>query len=318
MARQQWILSLLTMLGLTIGWASTAPAELIATTDGNGGDASVSEEAPDRIDTDTDDTRLFIRRRSDSSQRHQVTYLRFDLSTINTDIAAATLQLYQTAGNSIIAELYGLNDSADEISSPWDQYTITYNTAPGMNAPDGNTLTVDLDMTAVTSLGTYSISTTDNEIKYLSSEEIVSFLNADTNGVVTFIMESQDVGATNFRSSRGTLDEGQIVPTLDLTLDIPSFHPGDANGDGMVNLADLQILGDNWQSTTASWSQADFTGDNTVNLADLQIIGDNWGYGVTPDVSFDEALAGVVIPEPANVVLLVSAGTLVLMRRGVN
>ncbi|MCC6679784.1 MAG: hypothetical protein IT445_02675 [Phycisphaeraceae bacterium] len=94
-------------------------------------------------------------------------------------------------------------------------------------------------------------------------------------------------------------------------------HPGDANGDGMVNLADLQILGDNWQSTTAKWSLADFTWDGMVNLADLQIIGDNWGYGAGPDISFDAALqqVGIVIPEPASLTLLVLPLSLVLRRR---
>ncbi|MCC6682938.1 MAG: PEP-CTERM sorting domain-containing protein [Phycisphaeraceae bacterium] len=96
-------------------------------------------------------------------------------------------------------------------------------------------------------------------------------------------------------------------------------HPGDANGDGMVNLADLQILGDNWQSTTATWAEADFTGDSTVNLADLQIIGDNWGYGTSPDITLDEAieLAGVTIPEPTGVVLLGLSGALLINRRKV-
>ncbi len=93
-------------------------------------------------------------------------------------------------------------------------------------------------------------------------------------------------------------------------------HPGDANGDGMVNLADLQILGDNWQSTTATWSQADFTGDGNVNLADLQILGDNWGFGTTPDVSFDEALNSVVIPEPAGLSALACGVLLIAGRRG--
>ncbi len=83
-------------------------------------------------------------------------------------------------------------------------------------------------------------------------------------------------------------------------------HDGDANGDGIVNLADLQILGDNWQASVATWAMADFTDDGTVNLADLQIIGDNWGYGTSSDLSFDEALAqvGITIPEPTSLVLL--------------
>ncbi|MCC6679674.1 MAG: hypothetical protein IT445_02120 [Phycisphaeraceae bacterium] len=98
----------------------------------------------------------------------------------------------------------------------------------------------------------------------------------------------------------------------------PFAHAGDANFDGMVNLSDLQILGDNWQSTTADWSTANFTGDDTVNLADLQILGDNWGFGAGPDVAFDAALEqlDVVIPEPASLMLLGITMTLVLRRRG--
>ncbi len=105
------------------------------------------------------------------------------------------------------------------------------------------------------------------------------------------------------------------IDGLKISTDSPfavALHPGDANGDGIVNLADLQILGDNWQSTTATWAEADFTGDGNVNLADLQILGDNWGYGVSPDVSFDEALAGIVIPEPTSLALLAVAGLLAL------
>ncbi|MCC6682478.1 MAG: PEP-CTERM sorting domain-containing protein, partial [Phycisphaeraceae bacterium] len=74
-------------------------------------------------------------------------------------------------------------------------------------------------------------------------------------------------------------------------------------------------LGDNWQSTTANWSQADFTGDNVVNLSDLQILGDNWGFGVGPDLSFDEALAVVGVPEPTSLVLLGLGGLLLARRR---
>ncbi len=94
------------------------------------------------------------------------------------------------------------------------------------------------------------------------------------------------------------------------------LHPGDANADGMVNLADLQILGDNWQSTSADWSTADFTFDGSVNLADLQILGDNWGYGTTPDLAFEQALAlaGVVIPEPTGFALAMMGCGLLLMR----
>ncbi len=98
---------------------------------------------------------------------------------------------------------------------------------------------------------------------------------------------------------------------------LPDLHPGDANGDGIVNLADLQILGDNWQSQFASWYRADFTGDGMVNLADLQIIGDNWGFGAATDLAFAEALAqlaGAGVPEPAGLMWLALSLPFILRR----
>ncbi|MCC6679378.1 MAG: hypothetical protein IT445_00600 [Phycisphaeraceae bacterium] len=114
---------------------------------------------------------------------------------------------------------------------------------------------------------------------------------------------------------------GQNTYYIDLTqyaaqINPLTLQPGDANGDGLVNLADLQILGDNWQSISANWGEADFTGDNIVNLADLQIIGDNWGYGTSPDLSFDQALLNVTfIPEPGAITMLTGLTCYVLLRR---
>ncbi|MCC6682382.1 MAG: hypothetical protein IT445_15890 [Phycisphaeraceae bacterium] len=118
------------------------------------------------------------------------------------------------------------------------------------------------------------------------------------------------VGFQFFRTTvEGALDDFRVTV-------MSSLHPGDANGDGLVNLSDLQILGDNWQSTTAGWAEADFTGDGTVNLADLQILGDNWGFGAGPDLALDQALeqAGLAIPEPAGLAVL-GVGSLLLVRR---
>ncbi|MCC6682453.1 MAG: hypothetical protein IT445_16255 [Phycisphaeraceae bacterium] len=111
------------------------------------------------------------------------------------------------------------------------------------------------------------------------------------------------------------------VTYADTAVTVTAALPGDAGLDGMVNLPDLQILGDHWQSTTATWATGDFTGDGVVNLADLQIIGDNWGYGTSSDLPFDDALplaglpgAGVGVPEPVSAGLL-GMGLLVVILR---
>ncbi len=72
--------------------------------------------------------------------------------------------------------------------------------------------------------------------------------------------------------------------------------PGDANLDGKINLADLQILGDHWNGSSLSWSLGDFNGDGKVNLSDLQIVGDHWSGSAA-----DFAAFAATIPEPGGV-----------------
>jgi len=56
--------------------------------------------------------------------------------------------------------------------------------------------------------------------------------------------------------------------------------PGDANGDGKVNVVDLGILATNYGVTgTATWGMGDFNGDTNVNVVDLGILATNYGYG---------------------------------------
>ncbi|MCC6681144.1 MAG: heparin lyase I family protein [Phycisphaeraceae bacterium] len=104
---------------------------------------------------------------------------------------------------------------------------------------------------------------------------------------------------------KGSLDETQVFNYEYL----PLMRAGDANNDGQINLADLQILGDHWLDSGVTWAQGDVTGDRMVNLADLQVLGDFWGFGIGADLSFDEALelVGLSIPEPGVLSLMLGA-----------
>ena len=54
--------------------------------------------------------------------------------------------------------------------------------------------------------------------------------------------------------------------------------PGDANGDGAVDVGDLGILGANYGKTTGmTWASGDFTGNGAVDVGDLGILGANYG-----------------------------------------
>ena len=61
--------------------------------------------------------------------------------------------------------------------------------------------------------------------------------------------------------------------------------PGDANGDGLVEDADLSLLLANW-AAAVDWDGGEFNGTSPVEDSDLSILLANWtgsGGGVVPD-----------------------------------
>ena len=76
--------------------------------------------------------------------------------------------------------------------------------------------------------------------------------------------------------------------------------PGDANGDGQVDINDLTIVLSNFGSTGRAWSQGCMDGDpaGTVDINDLTIVLANFGktYGASSGIK--------AVPEPTGIVLL--------------
>jgi hypothetical protein len=67
--------------------------------------------------------------------------------------------------------------------------------------------------------------------------------------------------------------------------------PGDANGDGAVDVGDLGILAANYGGTGKTWSQGDFNGDTLVDVGDLGILAAHYGEGSTQQMSFSDDYA---------------------------
>ncbi|HEV7454537.1 MAG TPA: polysaccharide deacetylase family protein [Candidatus Saccharimonadales bacterium] len=79
--------------------------------------------------------------------------------------------------------------------------------------------------------------------------------------------------------AKAYVDNIQMFPVSAIgsaTTTPPTTLAGDLNNDGKVNLNDLSILSNNWNSVTATAAQGDLNGDGKVNLNDLSILSNNW------------------------------------------
>ncbi len=76
--------------------------------------------------------------------------------------------------------------------------------------------------------------------------------------------------------------------------------PGDANGDGKVDINDLTIVLAHYNQTGMVWSDGEFTGSGTVDINDLTIVLAHYGQTAGSSASF------AAVPEPSAVLLLVA------------
>ena len=120
----------------------------------------------------------------------------------------------------------------------------------------------------------------------------------DTNG-----LQDVDDLSLEFRDTAlGELDGLVVFSSL-----VDPSVPGDANGDGNVDLLDLDILGQEFGMSGAGLA-ADFNGDGTVDLLDLDILGTNFG-----------TMSSAAVPEPTSLAAILTAiGLLFVGRRRVS
>jgi rhamnogalacturonan endolyase len=266
-------------------------------------DTNVRETWPD----ENRGTSSVIEVRSISSSvpgRQNISLLRFDLPLLGgISDAELTLQSVQQSGTDFL--LYGLLEGA--AGEDWDEYTVTYNTAPAIFGGDGDDTTQDLNLSDVVLLATYSHAA--NDIVNITSQALIDFLSQDTDGAATFLLVSPDDANRNvYYASR---ESGLLAPSLSITattltaaaqLDLT----GDLNGDGFVGIEDLNLVLGHWnQVVTAGhplWG--DPSGDGFVGIEDLNYVLGNWNSETPPSA---DSLANV--PEPHS---LLTLGTVML------
>ena len=98
-------------------------------------------------------------------------------------------------------------------------------------------------------------------------------------------------GALSFSYGGGTVERGSLQAGAPLM-------PGDANGDGKVDINDLTIVLTHYNKSGVIWSQGDANGDGKVDINDLTIVLTNYNR----TAGLGSGLA--TVPEPSTLVLL--------------
>lgn len=211
---------LLTFLGIL---GTNAQSVNLFTSDGNGADTFVRQGQPDN---NFGNAASFTVKGGNGSTTRKG-YVRFDLSTIGQPVTEATVTFTVASNNSggtaltpgqtFNVDIYGLTNEAlddwvegDGGTNNLPENEITYSNAPA-NVGPGNNFGPEALL-----LGTMNVpGTLVGETVSFSDPNLVSFLNSDTNGLVTLLMRRQAGGSNNlsFRSK-----ESDDPPQLSLTL----------------------------------------------------------------------------------------------------
>ena len=132
-------------------------------------------------------------------------------------------------------------------------------------------------------LGSFTVSNTNPGIS-ITAQNV-----ADSNNVTSGNSQSVIFNNVFINPGAGTLEFTSMINSElgDQDIQTTSFNiicapmclqQGDANCDGIVNLADLTLVINNWLQSTSIGSNGDVVGsmDGFVNLSDLTLVINNW------------------------------------------
>ena len=139
-----------------------------------------------------------------------------------------------------------------------------------------------------------------------------------------WVLLSQASAITNdgWISGVGTYNPGGGLPDYNrafLIQDTSILLLGDANGDGKVDLNDLNIVLNNLGTTTSLRSHGNFDGTATIDLNDLNDVLNNLGTSLSGDIANRVAAAHIAltpenVPEPGSFAVQ-SLASIALLRR---
>jgi hypothetical protein len=159
-------------------------------------------------------------------------------------------------------------------------------------------------ITAPPGAGTLNLSDNRLLIDYAMTSPLASVRQSIASGAITssVIVPGKRLGyaeASDIFTMFPQMFGGYLIDDTSLLVTYTRY--GDANLDGIVNLADFNRLASHFGAAGESWSHGDFNYDGTVNLTDFNLFASNFGLTVlahdpTPQ---DWANLAAVVPEPA-------------------
>lgn len=222
---------LVCVLLASVGSARAAYA--LTTGVGTGADEDVREQTPG----DISGGRAFLELRSRDiagTERHIPAFFRFDFGGATGSRAGAALRFWiassQLDGDAFGIDVYGVMDGVAG-ESDWSASSLSYSSAPGLAVADYPNIDRDLAPGETVYLGSVTYPGGNRSLGLtLSGQALVDFLNADTNGAVTLLLEPQVAASgqdffVHVRAFEGVGgDAGDFAPTLDLP---GMFPPGE-------------------------------------------------------------------------------------------
>lgn len=197
--------------------------QVITTADGAGADSEMREnDGGDSGNGGSDRMNARINATGDAN-RHEVIALRFDFgNTIMSELTSASLNVvsFRTLGSRNL-HVYGIKDGAtggdNNGATPgytdddWDEGATTFSTMPGL-IWDGDQTTRGVNADDVVDLGIWTLALNTGEIGTLDTVALLDFLRASPDGLVSFLIESEDDGNGQARfatKEAATIDDGR-------------------------------------------------------------------------------------------------------------
>lgn len=127
------------------------------------------------------------------------------------------------------------------------------------------------------------------------------------------LVSSADVFCTGFGETDWTIQNGTWITRRPA----PTFLQGDTDKNTIIDMTDLSAWQLNYTGPTGTgktWEQGDWNGDGAVDLRDVSQWQVNYS-GPQPMPSMEQIMAGISVPEPATVSMLLIASTGLMARR---